>query len=64
MTFVETVNQGRPALSHYFRAIDHVETCVGSLHRTLLHLNAINATETGRGGDLHSVDEWVETPPI
>jgi len=41
--FVETVEQNRPALTHYFRAIDHVETCVGSLHRTLLHLKAINA---------------------
>jgi len=35
---------GMPHLAAYYRAIDHMENCIGALHRTLLHLERIRQT--------------------
>ena len=32
---------GAGQITSYFRAIDHMENCIGALHRTLLHLERI-----------------------
>lgn len=44
LTFIDGQSEnraGRP--SDYFRVLDHLETCIGVLHRTILHLDAIKA---------------------
>jgi hypothetical protein len=39
--WVRVLDQIGAQMSNYFRAIDHMETCIGALHRTLLHLDRI-----------------------
>lgn len=50
--FVATIEEGEQMrLGPYFRATDRIETCIGTLNRVLVHLNAINADRNVAGLD-------------
>ncbi|MEK6438749.1 hypothetical protein [Pseudonocardia sp. T1-2H] len=46
--WVDGLDRGAPSFASFFRATGHVETCIGTLHRTLLHLDVIR-TSPGTG---------------